>query len=266
MQNGQFSATDSYYKFFSLLNSFKISYLNELINELNDQKTKNERKTILRMLLFAVNGLYMLGINMYPNVIELFRINSFRRSSLYYDAIFSIAQKIKHELRGNVEWINQRGLKKGSIKDKNIIFCFLLYTYREKFIGYLQNFLSDTQNDEEKINNLISNLEKIICTPNCIAPLPIKSNKKTIETKQDSSDQNIIKIENEIIDLLSFNNDDMHKNEEKKIQNDKNVENEIILIDNHNFIQAQNHFEESNQLNELSDYDDYLYNNSNFTF
>lgn len=58
----------------------------------------------------------------------------------------------------------------------------------------------------------------------------------------------------------------MHTNEEKKSQNDKNVENEIILIDNHNFVQGQKQFEESSKFNELSDFDDYLYSSSDYTF
>lgn len=256
MQQQQFSTTNSFYNDPSLLNSLKLSYRNDLIIEINDKNTKKERKHILKMLLSAVNGLYLLGINMYPNVIELFQVNGFRGSSLYYDAIFSIAQKIKCELKGNVEWINQRALKKGSTKDKNIIFCFLLYTYREKFIEYLQNYLSDTQKEEEKINNLISSLKKIICTSNSIVPLPTDSNKKTIETEHNSSEQNIIKIENEIIDLISLNDDSMHKVEEVKNKNDQSVEKEVILIDN----PIKKQFNESNIIHEISDFDDYFYN------
>lgn len=151
------------YSRMSSLNSFKSSFRNEIITQLRDQNLKKERKYILEMVLIAVNNLYWLGISIYPNIIELFQINGFKGSSFLCDIISNITDKIRSELKGHVEWINHRTLKKGNIKDKNIIICFLLFTYREHFINYLKDYLlSNKQNQKEKIGNLISNLQKII--------------------------------------------------------------------------------------------------------
>lgn len=67
-------------------------------------------------------------------------------------------------------------MRKGNNMDKNIIICFLLFTYRDNFIEYLQDFLlKNNQNKEEKIKNLALGRQRILND----AP----SNKKGIQLK-----------------------------------------------------------------------------------
>lgn len=144
-------------------NPLRTSYRNEIIAQLEDQNIKVERKYILKMLLNAIERLYCIGIYIYPNIIELFQINGLKSSNLFSNIIFYITEKVNNELKGNVKWINHRSLKKGNTMDKNIILCFLLFTYREHFIEYLQDFfIKNKQGSEEKIKNLSLCLQRII--------------------------------------------------------------------------------------------------------
>lgn len=149
----------------SRTNSIKSLFRNEIIAQLEDKNLKNDRKYILEMLLIAVNGLYELGIYIFPNIIELFQINGFKSSSLYINVILYITEKITYELNGNLKWINNRALKKGNKNDKNIIICFLLFAYRDNFIKFLQDYLTKSNQSNEKIKNLILNLQKIVGIP-----------------------------------------------------------------------------------------------------
>ena len=159
----------------------RTSYRNEIIQQLADQNIKRERKYILKMILTAVDGLYCNGIYIYPNIIELFQINGLKSSNIYSAVFFNILEKINDELKGNVKWINHRSLKKGNNNDKNIIICFLLFTYREHFIKYLQDFLTkNKQCSEEKIKNLALSLQKVIDDYPCNND---EDNEPTIEPK-----------------------------------------------------------------------------------
>lgn len=146
-----------------IMNPLKISYRNEIITQLGDKNIKKERKYILKMILKAVDGLYLNGIYIYPNLIELFQIHGLKSSNLYHDIILHIIKKVENELNDNIKWINHRNLKKGNNMDKNIIMCFLLFTYREHFIEYLEDFfVKNKQSSEDKAKNLASNLQRII--------------------------------------------------------------------------------------------------------
>lgn len=143
--------------------SFKSFYKNEINAQLEDKNTTRERKYILKMLLIAAETLYWNGIYVHPNIIELFYINGYKSSAFYFNATCYILNKIKTELNGDINWINYRAYKKGSNKDKNIILCCLLFTYRDYFINFLQDYLIENKlGKEENIRNLISNLQKII--------------------------------------------------------------------------------------------------------
>lgn len=140
----------------------KLSYRNEIISQLQDPNKNKERKNELEMLHFAAERLYSNGIYIYPNVIELFKINGFKRSSLFIDVIFNITENISKEKNCDLKWLNHRSLRKSSIKDKNIIICFLLFLYHESFIKYLKDFLSKHEPNEEKIKSLISSLKHVV--------------------------------------------------------------------------------------------------------
>lgn len=140
----------------------QLSYRNELLKQLRDPSLKKERKYIIRMLLIAVQGLYLHGIYIFPNIIEQFKINGYKRTSLYFEAIINIADIISKKQQGNVEWIGRRTLKKSNTEEKNIIICFLLFNYRESFINYLNEFLLNNNKDKGDTKNLISNLQRIL--------------------------------------------------------------------------------------------------------
>lgn len=268
-------------------NSFKPSLRNEMLTELQDENINKDRKYILKMLLNAIDGLYWLGIYIYPNIIELFQMNGFKSSSLLYDTIYNIKDKIKKELKGDVEWINHRALKKGNKKDKNIIFCFLLYNYREIFLKYLQDYLKDQQNEEEKIRNLMLNLQRIIddvpknnifLSVNLVNPKfekgyhlqEQKNENKTINLKpsivnnkhrfkKEQISNNQIN-ESKIIDIKHANN--VNNQTFEKVPDPNNPNDEIILLD-HIFFDGQNHFNGCNKHDELLDLEeDFLYNNN----
>lgn len=178
-------------------NSVKSSFRDEIIAQLGDQNLKKERKYILKMVLNAVNSLYGIGIYIYPNIIEFFQINGFKASSLLCDAISNITDKIRNELKGHVEWISNRTLKKGNMNDKNIILCYLLFTYREHFINYLHDYLLENKQNQNKIENLVHNLQKIINDAqnnhknNVLLSNKLKNNKN--KNVQNSNHQNIRK-------------------------------------------------------------------------
>lgn len=182
------------------LNSVKSSLRNEIIAQLKDQNLKKERKNVLEMVLNAIGGLYGLGIYIYPNIIELLQINGFKGSSLFCDTLSNIMEKIRNELKDHVEWISNRTFKKGNVKDKNIIFCYLLFTYREHFINYLHDYLLENkQNEKNKIKNLICHLQKIINdAQNNYKKNALPSNKISIQIENDQNSKNPI-MENRII-------------------------------------------------------------------
>lgn len=140
----------------------RLSYRNDVVAQLKEPNKNKERSNVLKMLYYAVESLYSNGVYIYPNVIELFRINGFKKASLYNDAIFDITNNISKDIKCNLEWINHRSFRKSSAKDKNIIMCYLLFIYHESFIKYLHDFLSKQEPNEEKIKCLISSLIRTV--------------------------------------------------------------------------------------------------------
>lgn len=278
----------------SLIGSIKSSFLKDIKAQIKDKKINDDRKYILKMLLKAVKSLYYHNIYIFPNIIELFQIHGFKGSTLYYDAICKISQKIQHELKGRVEWINHRALKKGKKNDKNIIICCLLFSYREYFLKYLEEFLSENkENDEVKIRNLISKLRRILSETS-------QNNNKHINLSTTVSDDDTIteeqniyeqKNEKEIIDTRYINTVDndpltneQYMNEQIKekvnnnfssvcIDNDDNIIEQvqnfkvehkkigIIDFDGHNLLESYNTFDECKEYNEYTNFEDeYIYN------
>ena len=230
------------------------------------------------MILNAVNGLHCQNIYIFPNIIELFQINGFKSSSLYYDAICKISNEVHKELKENIEWINHRALKKGNKSDKNIIICFLLFTYREHFIKYLEEFLLEKkENDEEQVRNLILNLQKILSevpqSNNNQINLPAKASDDDNTTIEE---QNIkeIKDENEIAATSSINDGDTNMIQKEQINdfssiyisyNDGIIEKvqheEVSIIDKQKLFEGYNIFDECKEYNEYSNFEDeYIYN------
>ena len=181
----------------------KLSYRNEIIAELQNPRQNKERISVLKMLFPAVESLYSSGIYIFPNVIELFKINGFKKASLYNDAIFNIVSNISEEKKCNLKWITPRTFKKSNAKDKNIILCFFLFIFHETFIKYLNDFLLKNEPKKDKIGNLISILKRTV--DNARNNKSIQPSIESIKNKSEN-EQNpkVEKIENVVIDDLNF--------------------------------------------------------------
>ena len=75
-------------------NLSKLSCRNDILAQLQDPNNNKERVNVLKMLYRAVESLYSNGFYIYPNVINLFRINGFKKSSLFVDMIFNVIENI----------------------------------------------------------------------------------------------------------------------------------------------------------------------------
>lgn len=187
----------------------KSLYHIEVIEQLRNPNLKNERRQISKMLFFALESLYFNGINIYPNIIEQFNRNGFRKSSLYVDLISNITGKITKNTNGNVKWIHVRTIKKASNRDKNIILCFLLYIYHNLFIQYLQEFLLQIKSNEKNVSCLISKLQEIY---EKTGNKSVNQQSNLLEDKKMLKEQEIEKTqdnqEKEIFDINHFINND----------------------------------------------------------
>lgn len=197
----------------------KLSYRNDVISQLHEPSTSLERGKVLKMLYFAVESLYSNGIYIYPNVIELFRINGFKKTPLYNDAVFYVTENISKEIKCNLKWINRRSFRKSNSNDKNIVICYLLFLYHKYFIKYLQDFLSKKEPNKEKIARLISSLEHAV--------------------------ENVPKKDNQIVQpLINYN-----KGIPKKVQKPKDIKTEKNNVhDNFFFVNDQD-------IKDIPDYD-----------
>lgn len=160
------------------------------------------------MLKNALENLLMHGIKIYPNVMEQFFINGFKRQGFYVDIISNIKTNIINITNDNIHWVNIRSFRKANNREKNIIICFFLFIYHERFIKYLKEFLiQDCKSNEQNVNNLILKLEKIFAdnSGNLIPTESIMQN-----------DQNKIEIvkslnEQEIVENIKTAKDEVHE-------------------------------------------------------
>ena len=173
--------------------------LNNLIAQSGTKNYKKDRKYMARILSTAVKHLYSIGVYTFPEIIKIFQMNHFNGSKFFSNVILAIKKRIKKELQlqSDVEWIKKRAVTKGNNEDKKIILCFLLYTYQDYFITYLQDYLlENAHNNEEDINNLILALEKLIKEAQInihnFQPINLNQNtqEKNVETDQNNEKKN----------------------------------------------------------------------------
>ena len=137
-------------------NLSKSFYHKETIEQLQSPNVNDDKKYILRMLNNAFENLHMHGINIYPNVIEQYFRNGFKRQAFYVDIISNIKKRIIDITNDNIHWVNIRSFKKANNREKNIIICFFLFIYHEHFIKYLQEFLiQNCKSNEKNVYNYI---------------------------------------------------------------------------------------------------------------
>lgn len=144
------------------------AYHKEVIEQLHKPNLNEEKKSILMMVLNALNRLYLHGINIYPNICEIFIAFGFKKVPLYCDAISYVTKKIeeknkktKDSFKESLDWIRIRTVKKANKWEKGIIMCYLLFIYHDDFIEYLQNFLLDLNSNEDNVKHLILKLKGI---------------------------------------------------------------------------------------------------------
>lgn len=225
------------------INFHKSTYHKEIQEQLKNPHTNDEKKYILKMLIIAIEGLYSYGINIYPNIMELFSKNGFKRSSLYIDAISNITKKITNDFNIDFKWINSRTFKKSNNREKNIIFCYLLFFYNEHFIKYLKEFLLQNQSNEDDVNNLLTKLQGLI-EINQINNSHIQIftnsdlNKNTNIIKEQKKPTRIHKVVNKLDNRTKEKTKESKNNEKEKTIENQQSEIKNILNDheNENFI------------------------------
>lgn len=192
----------------------------------------NDRKKRTAMIKKAFEIIYKAENPVYLNIIGTFKNFGFKKSSLLIDAIFYIKEKYIVELKHELEWINHRTVNKIDYSEKNSIFCCLLNLDPENFIKYLGDFLRKKEPNEEKINGLICELQKIIrntlmTNPNITEINNIDTNKTTLKKEQIKEDK---RNENQKTDGLETENE--QKKDESKILlnslNGKTIKNEMM--------------------------------------
>ena len=216
----------------------KLSLRNDILAQLQDPNNNKERVNVLKMLYRAVESLYSNGFYIYPNVINLFRINGFKKSSLFVDMIFNVIENISKEIICDLKWINHRSLRKSSNKDKNIVICFLLFLYHDAFIKYLEDFLSRQEPNGEKIKSLISSLKRAVMN------VPRNNNKITQPlTNYNKNKSTIAKKQPKVQTIIKRPNPKQQKSVDKEIDdlyfltntripfNDQNLFNEDFELD-----------------------------------
>lgn len=127
----------------------KSSYHLEILEQLRKPNISDDKKYIMKMLSTAVEDLYSHGINIYPNIIELFFINGFKRQTIYVDLVLDLKKHILEETKDNIHWVNNRSFRKSNNREKNIILCYFLFIYHDYFLKYLQEFLGKLTSNQD---------------------------------------------------------------------------------------------------------------------